>query len=198
MITYNNYLIQFSDLSTDKPFSLSDTFVPMLLSSCDFTSLSPSESFSSLIKQLFNKYHDEVIGELNKEPNFERDDNGVIKDKYTLLVCQLWLDHVMQIYEETKERYETVINAYKDAVSKIMSPVETTSTSKTYTNDTPQNVGGIYEDDTFTSAFAKAVSSSTTDVTKMSRLMEIQQGYEFTTRKWLEEFRRTFLEDNYE
>lgn len=197
METLNNITF-FYDLTTEKRFDLPEDFTTTIFKLGGFVNMNFDDNFKGLFNRVYSKYSNEVIGESSFTPNFETNESGVIIDSNTQNLVYNFLSSYLEIYEETKEYYLNLLNIYKDNINKLLDKVESTGSNKTYYNDTPQNSGGVFEEDLYTSSFNKMTSSSSTDLTtKMNRIKEIQDSMKMVIKDWLKEFRQIFIEYNY-
>lgn len=197
METLNNISF-FYDLTTEKRFDLPEDFATTIFKLGGFVNMNFDDNFKELFNRVYSKYSNEVIGESSFTPNFETNESGVIIDSNTQNLVYNFLSSYLEIYEETKEYYLNLLNIYKDNINKLLDKVESTGSNKTYYNDTPQNSGGVFEEDLYTSSFNKMTSSSSTDLTtKMNRIKEIQDSMKMIIKDWLKEFRQIFIEYNY-
>ena len=102
---------------------------------------------------------------------------------------------LLNIYDKTYYYYEALINGYEGAKNELMSDLKTTSTSKTFFNDTPQNANTEIENNAFVSNYTKSENETVTPVdTKIKRLNDIINSELKIWQKWINEFRRLFIE----
>ncbi|MCQ2088152.1 MAG: hypothetical protein MJZ37_08855 [Bacilli bacterium] len=94
-----------------------------------------------------------------------------------------WLD-------ESKYRYEKLINLYEDNANKLMDKVETISS--TQFNDTPQTTVDGLDGDNYATTYTKNKSASDLS-TVMSRLDEIRRAWRSMYEEWSNEFGSTFV-----
>lgn len=197
MKTLNNITF-FYDLTTEKRFDLPEDFATTIFKLGGFVNMNFDDNFKGLFNKVYSKYSNEVIGESSFTPNFETNESGVIIDSDTQNLVYNFLSSYLEIYEETKEYYLNLLTIYKNNIDKLLDKVESIGSNKTYYNDTPQNSGGVFEEDLYTSTFNKMLSNSSTDLTtKMARIKEIQDSMKMVVKDWLKEFRQIFIEYNY-
>lgn len=186
----NKTLIQFKDLTNQNPNNLNDEFVNEVFSKIDYE-FNHDSKFDELFKKLFNKYYNSIICELSFLADFETSP--------TKIACSYWMNSIIEVYNETYEKYETIIDIYKDSINRLMDMVKATNTSKIYVNDTPQNEGGVFEETTFTSQFSKNENVIEDEKeSKIDRIRKIQDSLKNLWREWLHEFRQCFIELNIE
>lgn len=124
--------------------------------------------------------------------------------------------NMLSIFEDSKDRYLTLIKLYEDELDNLMAPITTTvannstttasGTNETRFNDTPQNTlaNGEYADDNFTTNITSAESGSTVGVvgrsttendgmSKMSRINEVQKMLENLYADWAFEFNKLIV-----
>ena len=88
-----------------------------------------------------------------------------------------------------------MINGYEGAKNELMNDLTTTSTSKTFFNDTPQNANTEIENNAFVSNYTKSENVTVTPFdTKIKRLNDIINSELKIWQKWINEFRRLFIE----
>lgn len=193
-----NNISFFYDLTSEKRFSLPDDFATTIFKLGGFVNMGFDENFKQLFNRVYNKYSDEVIGESSFIPNFETNESGVIIDSNTQNLVYNFLSSYLEVYEETKDYYLNLLTIYKNNIDKLLDKVESSGTNKNYFNDTPQNSGGVFEENLYTSSFTKMENISSTDLTtKMARIKEIQDSMKMVIKDWLKEFRQIFIEYNY-
>ena len=102
---------------------------------------------------------------------------------------------LLNIYDKTSYYYEELINGYEGAKNELMGDLTTSSTSKTFFNDTPQNANTEIENNDFVSNYTKSENVTVTPVdTKIKRLNDIISSELKIWEKWINEFRRLFIE----
>ncbi len=84
----------------------------------------------------------------------------------------------------TEEKYRTVLLAYQDNETELMSKLKSTTTTKF--NDTPQNVGK-FTGDSYTSTITN-VSTEVDPAPIINRLSDIQNKYQMVLKEWAKEF----------
>lgn len=92
--------------------------------------------------------------------------------------------------DESKNRYEKLINLYEDNANKLMDKVETISS--TQFNDTPQTTVDGLDGDNYATTYTKNKSASDL-ATVMSRLDEIRRAWRSMYEEWSNEFGSTFV-----
>ena len=90
---------------------------------------------------------------------------------------------------ESRKRYEVLINAYTTQETKLMDKLS--STAQTLFNDTPQSGGSFTTDNYVTNA--TQVTTSTDTTTPMARLKEISDNLENLYKSWSNEFRKFIM-----
>ena len=147
-------------ITTHKPFSLDE--VNKFL---DYT--------------FFPYYLDEVILMFDHKPSVLEMNTAIDK----------WLKDLVAIFNQTWDRYSTLIDYYTDKNSELLDQIRTTSENRV--NDTPQN-GGDFSSDTYTSLYNKQSVASDRD-TPMERLAQIGREYRNLEQDWLKEFGGLFI-----
>lgn len=123
--------------------------------------------------------------------------NDVFSDEYNAMMFRV-AQKLTNIYVETKDRYFTLLKAYKDEADNLMNGIKTETTGIGRFNDTPQNVmSGEDEfiDNTHVSNISKQTGETITDAdTKIARLDEIRRKYADLMKEWTDEFEDMFIE----
>ncbi len=99
----------------------------------------------------------------------------------------------LSIYEDTRERYVTLIKLYENELDNLLNPIETNS--ETRFNDVPENAEttpGQYANDNYSTTVTKS-SASTDGTSKMNRINEIQNMLRDLYADWAFEFSKLVL-----
>ena len=142
---------------------------------------------TDLFKKVINKYSKSYIFVVNKE--------YVGDIEYLTGKVREWLVKFLNLYEDTKSRYETLIGLYNANLSKLLDQVEATSENEVFFNDTPQNSGGVFDSTDYTTNYTKTKNTSKSDIKPLiERIKDIQDNLKDIWREWLTDFERIFLE----
>lgn len=155
---------------------------------------SKSSLYDRLISEMLGRYWEKPIGKTFLPPWEEEIPLETI-DK----IVKSWTRRFLGVLNRTHERYILILESYASEKSKMMDDVKSGSSSTRKHNDTPQNANteGVYEGDNYISDFTKYATERRTEfATKMTRLNEIEEGYSNVMADWVDEFRKTFLEEN--
>lgn len=152
----------------------------------DFTRISFNNAFEDIYNSLVLKYkgygviYRDFIAPYQSEPaELTIDDDDVIR----------FIDKIVIIYNETKDRYLQLLKYYDDANNKLMDKMETESVQRY--NDTPQN-GGYFDDDGHTTSITTNTSKS--DLTPIiDRLTDIRNKMVDIKKEWADEFKGLFI-----
>lgn len=153
--------------------------------------------------QMISKYFDmtlavkriNTIEEWNKWMNDENFVLDWMKKQYSNFLTRfyaLWFD--------TKDYYLALLNGYATAKDKLLDKVKIENENYTTFNDTPQNenVDESLFDDKHMTTISKNKSIQSSDYgTMMTRLAEIQNSYKRVMASWVREFRKLFIEGDY-
>lgn len=120
--------------------------------------------------------------------DYQSDWNGHIRDLAYKMT---------NIFMMTKDRYETLLNIYKDELDNLLEGVKTTTHGTGQFNDTPQNVQNVAEafgDGSHVSNITKSDAEAVSDVdTKINRIDEIQKKVRNIWKDWIDEFKPLFI-----
>lgn len=150
--------------------------------------------YDRLISEMMGRYWEKPIGKTFLPP-WENEIPEETIDK----ILTSWTRRFLGVLNRTHERYILILDAYASERAKMMDDVKSHSSSKRKHNDTPQNANteGVYEGDNYISDFTKFETENNTEfATKMARLNEIEDGYSNVMADWVNEFQKTFLEEN--
>lgn len=99
------------------------------------------------------------------------------------------LTSIYEIYNETKDRYETLLGYYASEKANLLNKIKSKSVARY--NDTPQD-GGDWSDDEHTSNITQ--NESETDMLPlMDRLTSIQNNFRNLVKEWADEFKGLFI-----
>ena len=153
-----------------------------------------SALYDRLISEMMGRYWEKPIGKAFVPPWEEE-----IPEETIEKIITSWTRRFLGVLNRTYERYILILDAYASEKAKMMDDVKSTSSTKRKHNDTPQNANteGVYEGDNYISDFTKFDTENKTEfATKMARLNEIEEGYSNVMADWVDEFKKTFLEEN--
>ena len=117
-------------------------------------------------------------------------------EKIAVNLLQEWLN----LFYNTYDYYSTLIGFYESKKANLLDKVKSTTDTKVKFNDVPQTTAqGSFEGDSYATNYTHSEGSNETDfATLMTRLREIQDDFKNVWNDWIYEFRRLFLEDNWE
>lgn len=153
--------------------------------------------------QVISKYFDmtmavkriNTIEEWNKWMNEEEFVLDWMKKQYANFLTRMY-----SVYLDTKDYYLALLNGYATAKNKLLDKVKIENENYTTFNDTPQNenVDESLFDDKHMTTLSKNKSTQSSDYgTMMTRLAEIQNSYKRVMASWVREFRKLFIEGDY-
>lgn len=99
---------------------------------------------------------------------------------------------IWSIYQDTQDRYRTLIDIYNDELDSLLDQIKTNS--ETRFNDTPQNlpVNDGYAADNYTTTITTS-NAATDGTSKINRIDEIQQKLKDLFADWAFEFNKLVL-----
>lgn len=99
---------------------------------------------------------------------------------------------IWSIYQDTQDRYRTLINIYNDELDSLLDQIKTNS--ETRFNDTPQNlpVNDGYAADNYTTTITTS-NAATDGTSKINRIDEIQNKLKDLFADWAFEFNKLVL-----
>lgn len=145
-----------------------------------------------LLNRVIERYWDEYVFESTHNVD------DVTSDTEVLYKVRRFLGKFIDVIQNTYNKYSAILDSYETAKTKLMDQLErTTSGSDTRReNDTPQD-GGDYADDNHTSFINQGetiVTETHDDTPLIERLEKIQNLYQNTMLKWVNEFNGLFIE----
>ena len=148
-----------------------------------------------LLNMLFERYWDEYV--FSSEEYME-DASQITSYPDILYKTRRFLAKVIDVIQLTYAKYSTILDSYDAQKTHLLDLMKKTiSGSDTRRdNDTPQDEGD-YDNDSHTSFISEGEVSNTeewNDTPIIERLDKIQNLYQQTMRKWLNEFSGLFIE----
>jgi len=177
---------QFSDLVGLQPYDSGISLQSILTEYGINYTIETDSKIASLFKKIYNRFN-----------NYEIFDISACDSSETKVLQKFreWIIKFLNEYENTKEYYETLINAYEVALPTIMSDVEATTENEVIFNDTPQVEGGIFKTDDYATTYTKSGSTSKTPMkTPIERLKDIQDNLRNLWKDWTNHFHLLFVE----
>lgn len=102
-----------------------------------------------------------------------------------------WVRKFRARYEETKDRYHAILNAYESSRDNLLAKLG--STTSVRFNDTPQN-SGDFSGESYASTYTETKTEADAQ-DLIDRLAKIQSQYMDVLRAWADEFRSFFGEE---
>lgn len=117
-------------------------------------------------------------------------------DEMSDTIALSYIYRFMNVLNATREKYTTILNIYRDNMSKLMDRLKNIYTGTSRYNDTPQD-SGDYEDDSHTTSITSTSTEVQADTkTIMEKIKEIQTSLQDVLLMWSNEFGKLFLEEN--
>ncbi len=197
------YGLTMSGYTEDYPKADTTSFTRTLFTyyglNCPSNTLIPNKYIDSdrlgLLNLLIERYWDEYVFTSEEEMS---DGNNILSYPDILYKARRLLGKIIDIITYTYPKYAAILNAYDDSKTKLLDQLnKTISGSDTRRdNDTPQD-GGDYSDDNHTSFISQGQidnEENWDDTPVIERLDKIQNLYQQTFRRWLNEFKELFIE----
>lgn len=142
---------------------------------------------------ILNKLHNQVFNSYKKKYIIILEDNNQDLIKQSFID---WLKRYNSLINQTAPKYLKMIKLYEENESKLLSKVETITSSKSRYNDTPQSSDfEEIEGTDFASNYTKNDGVASSDVnTLMARIDEIQTHLRNLYTDWKNEFNQLFIE----
>lgn len=141
-----------------------------------------------LFRMIYRRYWQHYVGSIDSEHPTE-DEEYEFVDQFVFKLTN--------IYVQTKDRYMTLVKAYKSEQAKLLDGIKTTTIGVGKFNDTPQNIidGDEFGDNQHISNITKSTAEAISDAdTKINRLDEITRKYRNIMMDWTNEFDGLFIE----
>ena len=153
------------------------------------------DSHVGLLNRVIERYWDEYV--------FDSDENisspsDILTSPEVLYNTRRFLAKFIDIINNTYDKYSSILNSYETAKTHLLDQLErvTSGNDIRRENDTPQDEGD-FDDDNHTSYINQGETSVTEthdDTPLIERLEKIQNLYQNTMLKWLNEFNDLFIE----
>ena len=158
-----------------------------LLTEYGFTyTIAEGSKISDLFQKVFNRYSSYFIFEL---PSCDIDNTLVLQK------MRQWLGKFLNMYENTKIYYETLLNAYDSKLATLMADIEATTENEVIFNDTPQVESGVLKGDTYATNYTKTASKSKSPMkTPIERLKDLQEMLRNIWFEWTTKANELFIE----
>jgi hypothetical protein len=152
---------------------------------------------SSKVETLWNKVLDEFLDHYIFIGDKKIDD---LTQSECIDLSQEFIKKFYTTYEATKDYYETLIGFYDTKKANLLDKVQSTTDNKVKFNDVPQTTAQEgFTGDAYATNYTHSEGTNGSDfATLMTRLREIQDDFKNVWNDWIYEFRKLFLEDNWE
>ena len=145
-----------------------------------------------ILNRVIERYWDEYVF----ESKYNVDD--VTSNSEVLYKVRRFLAKFIDIILNTYDKYSKILDSYDSAKNKLLNKLERTTTGNDTRreNDTPQD-GGDFADDEHTSYISQGDTSVTEehdDTSLIERIDKIQNLFQKTMLKWVNEFSGLFIE----
>ena len=152
-------------------------------------------SHVDLLNRIIERYWDEYVFDSDELMDNPAD---ILNYPEILYKTRRFLGKFIDIINNTYEKYSAILSSYETSKAHLLDQLErvTTGNDTRRENDTPQD-GGDYADDNHTSYINQGETSVTEthdDTPVIERLEKIQNLYQNTMLKWLNEFNDLFIE----
>lgn len=171
-------------------------FIYAFLSNCGYIWFSNTQEPTTqedeisldLFRMIYRRYWQHYVGWIDNEHPTEDEEYEFVDE---------FIYRLTNIYSQTKERYMTLVKAYKSEQAKLLDGIKTTTIGVGKFNDTPQNIidGNEFGNNQHISNITKSTAEAISDAdTKINRLDEITRKYRNIMMDWTNEFDGLFIE----
>lgn len=185
IIKIYNYTLK--EIYEVEPYSNNESFANLLTSMGIVFTPEEDSLIEDLWKKVINKYYEGIC--FSSYGTEASDIDMYIKKK-------AWIVKFLNMYESTKDKYETLINLFNAKKDKLFAEVSSSSENEVFFNDTPQTEGGVFKGTDYTSNYTKTTNTNKSELqTPIQRLKEIQEALLSYWGRWLAIFERLFIEE---